>query len=474
MIFVVKPSNFNLYIMKKNAIFQLILCLLFPTVLSAQAYKSFDLNKYYTPDIIRNALDLSFLISDNYRSFQTNNDSIASNMFDWELSPIFTRHKNTRNKVSNLYINGNTNGEINDEIDRKLSSKIINSLAVNYNLSLYSKKQRFLKLGLYSNYQNNYERTKNSPVELQNYTNENNNYNLKPTIGIGIGRIESVRDARQAVYIIDELSKKQQLSKNLSDKEVFEFAQTISKVKNKRFLDARLRKIEEITTIDSFLLKNNFLTNQAAAYFTTLYDFWENGDLFERNSGKILEFSFSPGANFSKLETTYNNTNQLQDNNEYFGQLNLAYVYHKQLHLDWQQSLSTSLGLTLSDINNVNILNQNSDVITNLFKTEGTFNFSYTLSYFPSTRSRFSLWTYHSNSLALFENIVINDIEQASNNTFYSFSSLNATADYYFSPQLRVSGNIGIGYSYDYAKNNNYTKNNFAVGAGVTFNYSFF
>lgn len=194
--------------MKKNVVFELILCLLFPSVLSAQEYKNFDLNNYYTPDIVRNALDLNFLILDNFSSFQNNNDSTEINRFDWKLSPTFTRYKNTRNKVSNLYINGNTDGEIKDEIDKRLSSSINNSLTVNYNLSLYSKKQRFLKLGLYSNYQNNYYRTKNSPFELDNYINETNNYKLKPTIGIGIGRIESVRDARQAVYIFDELSKK--------------------------------------------------------------------------------------------------------------------------------------------------------------------------------------------------------------------------------------------------------------------------
>lgn len=268
--------------------------------------------------------------------------------------------------------------------------------------------------------------------------------------------------------------KKNQLSKDLSNEELFEFARTISKVKNKRFLDARLRKIEEITTIDSFLLKNNFLTNHAAEYFTILYDFWENGDLFERNSGKTLEFSISPGANFSKFEKTFNNTNQLKEDNEYFGQLNLTYMYHKQLNLDWQQSLSTGLGLTFSDINVVNTYDQSSDPSTNAIKTEGTFNFSYTLSYFPSTRSRFSILTYHSNSLALFENIVINDIEQNSNKTFNSYSNLNATADYYFSPQLRVSGNVGIGYNYNYAKNNNYKTNNFGAGASITINYSFF
>lgn len=46
--------------MKKHYIFSLCLCFLCTTFsfrLSAQEYNNFDLNKYYTPDIVRNALD---------------------------------------------------------------------------------------------------------------------------------------------------------------------------------------------------------------------------------------------------------------------------------------------------------------------------------------------------------------------------------------------------------------------------------
>ena len=44
--------------MKKHYIFSLCLCFLCTTFsfrLSAQEYNNFDLNKYYTPDIVRNA-----------------------------------------------------------------------------------------------------------------------------------------------------------------------------------------------------------------------------------------------------------------------------------------------------------------------------------------------------------------------------------------------------------------------------------
>ena len=73
--------------------------------------------------------------------------------------------------------------------------------------------------------------------------------NFTPSIGWGIGRIENVTDARQAIYILEDFKKNGILSRDLTKDELFEFAQLISTVKNKRFLDSRLHRIDEITTM---------------------------------------------------------------------------------------------------------------------------------------------------------------------------------------------------------------------------------
>jgi len=49
------------------------------------------------------------------------------------------------------------------------------------------------------------------------------------------------------------------LNRKLTTEEIHAFAQTISTVKNKRFLDARLRMIDEITTVDSVLVNMGVL-----------------------------------------------------------------------------------------------------------------------------------------------------------------------------------------------------------------------
>jgi hypothetical protein len=86
-------------------------------------------------------------------------------------------------------------------------------------------------------------------------------------LGIGYGRIENVQDARQAIYIANALSKNGVLTRNLSNSEMFELSQIISTVKNKRFLDSRLRLIEEITTVTSSITRKNKQTENGQHFF---------------------------------------------------------------------------------------------------------------------------------------------------------------------------------------------------------------
>ena len=92
--------------MKKHYIFSLCLCFLCTTFsfrLSAQEYNNFDLNKYYTPDIVRNALGFGMSINDNFNSQSSSNDTISSNYLRWYFNPtfsIFTFYKRLFQKIS--------------------------------------------------------------------------------------------------------------------------------------------------------------------------------------------------------------------------------------------------------------------------------------------------------------------------------------------------------------------------------------
>lgn len=475
--------------MKKTLFFSFGLCFLCANLslnLSAQEYKNFDLNKYYTPDIVRNGLGLTFSANDNIYNRKTSQDSTVVNNFYWYFSPSFSSYKNTRKSTSIISIGGLSNGNIEknkqtDNSDYRNYSNSDNSFFANYASYFYSKKQNFLTIKISGNYNGTYQNDKKSTNNTStNSFFNSSSYDMRPSIGIGKGRIELITDARQAIYILDELSSKNKLTNKLSNDEVFNFAQTISKVKNKRFLDARLRKIEEITTVDSFLVKNNYITSQDATYFTTLNDYWEYGALFERYSGHSIELNISPNISFGNslqqylTSDTENSASTLAFNKE----INLIYRFEKSAGLNWQHSFSTNVGLNFSDYTNESI-----DYSGNLNKTEeditsGTLAIRYSLNYFPSTRSRISAYANHYSSITSYDNIKTNNIAQASSYSTTTNLATGIVADYYFSQQLRLSTSIGASYSSNYISNYNlpdgWFSNLLRFGIGASVAYSFF
>lgn len=471
--------------MKKTLFFSFGLCFLCANLslnLSAQEYKNFDLNKYYTPDIVRNGLGLTFSTNDNIYNTKSSLDSTIVNSFYWNFSPNFSSYKNTRKSTSIISIGGLSNGNFQNNkqtnnSDYQSYSNSNNSFFANYDSYFYSKKQNFLTLKVGSNYNGTYDDDENSTNDAitKSFFNSNS-YGIRPSIGIGKGRIELITDARQAIYILEELSNKNKLTRKLSNDEVFNFAQTISKVKNKRFLDARLRKIEEITTVDSFLVKNNYLTSQDATYFTTLNDYWEYGALFDRYSGQSIELSISPNISFGNSLQQYqtldtkNSASTLAFNKE----INFIYRFEKSAGLNWQHSFSTNVGLNFSDYTNESsYYSGNSNKIEEDI-TNGTLVIRYSLNYFPSTRSRISAYANHYSSITSYDNIKTNNISQTPSYLTTTNSGTGITADYYFSQKLRLSGSIGTSYSSNYNSSNDRFSNWLRFGIGASVAYSFF
>jgi len=470
--------------MEKKIIAGFILCFFFGTFMSntsAQEYK-YDINNYYTPDIVRNSLDINFNLNDNISNRKTPFDSSEINIFNWNMNPSFVRYKNTRNQITTFSIGGATNGSLqnNNKInngDFYKSTNTQNNLSINYSSYFYNLKHIYLMLKASGNYDGSFIKRINYANTLETNTLENQNtYYLKSYIGVGKGRIESVTDARQAVYILDQLSKKDKITRTLNGNEIFKFAQTISKVKNKRFLDARLHRIEEITTVDSFLVANEYLTNQDAAYFTTLYDFWEYGALYDRSSGQRFEINFSPDVYFfnSLFKPETLNTGNRRNDLEYKVEMNLIYKYEKVVDLNWQHSFTGGLNFHISDLLNETIYD--SDILqkTKVTTIGGTFDANYNLSYYPSTRSKFTLFANQVNIFDFNDHMTINDLERPKNQTINMTSRIGVSADYYFSPQLRLSGGAGIGYNYDSYSSNNTVNKYLSAGIGASISYSFF
>ena len=478
--------------MKKTFSTGLIYCFIL-TVLSfnssAQEYK-YDISKYFTPDIVRNQLDLSFSTNNSFNNSKITVDttrSLYSTQMIGTLTPNFVNYVNTRKRMSSFQINGQFYGNYyeNGLENRNNSGKQFqtnDNFSVNYSSHFYNSKNQFLSLGIASNFQalvNNNSSTVNSVITKETYKN----YFLAvtPTVGVGIGRIESVEDARQAIYILDDLSKKGILTRPLSNEEIFQFSQQISRVKNKRFLDSRLHLIDEITTVDSILVSNNLLNKSDARYFTSLYDNWQYGALYSRKSGQSFEITFTPSYNWNYIKnnpTDATNNSWINQNNV-IGGLSLTYIYEKPVNLNWQHSVlaslngSTNLNSSLNQVGDpYSYYGSSSNVNLNGFDNKSVnLNGRYTLGFYPNTRTYVNAGLRQ--SFLLSYNKEVNNTSDSWNKTFVSNTSLNFSAYYYLSQQLRLSMNASLGdnYTNDYSINKN---NQINVSFGGTISYSFF
>ena len=468
--------------MKKTFITGFILCF-FLAVLSfntsAQEYK-YDISKYYTPDIVRNQLDISFSGNGSFNTQTSTNDSVFNNTMNGSLIPTFVMYKNTRKLVSQFQVNGSFQGQssgsgkLNDINNSFVATQSTSNLNIGYDVRFYNPKKLFLLLGIHGSIGEDGNMNHfniNSSVKTK-AGNQNFDGGFGASIGVGFGRIESVEDARQAIYILDELSKKGVLTRQLSDDEIFQFAQQISRVKNKRFLDSRLHLIDEITSVDSFFVSNHLLTKSDATYFTTLYDYWQYGALNSRKSGHEFAISISPTVSLSSDNSL--STDSLTWAHGYFNYfrrvLSITYNYEKPVSLNWQHSANVTLNYnsTLYDrktLPETNYPSTNSKYTNNDANLYG----SYYISYYPNTRTNYSVGLMQ--NFYFISHDYMNGSTTSPENTFQSLTSFNLNASYYFSPQFRLSGNAGIGCNFQSSTDYKFSGLNGGISASLIYSF---
>lgn len=483
--------------MKKTFIFGFILCsfiALWANDISAQEYK-YDLNKYYTPDIVRNSLDLNLNSSGSLDrsarkspNSQMNSDTTINSNLSGELHAQFSSYISTRKYESLLQLNLDLSGNLrksdfptiyNASYPDTFSSSSSEGIHIDYGKKMYGADKKFFSFGLSStlNPSTNYLKETITSSITEKTTNYFRTY-ITPFTGIGIGRIESVKDARQAIYILEDLSKRGVLTRHLSDDEIFKFSQIISQVKNKRFLDSRLHKIDEISTVDSFLVKNNLLTKSDASYFTTLYDNWENGANFERTSGQSFEIRLSPDINWNnrKIESKRSNpssdTWEKQNSMDFGAHLAFNYNYAKQLNLNWEKTAFVSLsGATTRIQDRASSDNSQSNLTKREQNTISLYG-NYKVGYYPSTRTNLSASISQNFNQQFYDFTTSNDWD----NYFYSATTLRFSTVYYVSPQLSLSGEASISNNYSSIRSSSYKNSTNRVDAdfSVALKYSFF
>jgi hypothetical protein len=98
------------------------------------------------------------------------------------------------------------------------------------------------------------------------------NYAISVTTGIGKGRLENVTDMQNALWLYKELVNVQRLTGTLSATDLLELGQSITKGNNTRVLDARKRTQFLLTTVDNYLQQKGLISKTDMTYFSNLND----------------------------------------------------------------------------------------------------------------------------------------------------------------------------------------------------------
>jgi len=449
---------------------------------------TFKLSDYKNPDYFYQTLDLNFGM--NCTSTIRKNDkpsdfyNFKSNSFRSNAQANYSSYANSHKSQSEFYahLEGNI-GSIgqNNTLDLISSETKSNSFSHSEGLFLsglkrfYHDKQNYFEIG--GSFSNNYSGSsqKNKSLNIDTIsnsvqfatTNFQNTSNL--SLLIGKGRIEQVQDARMALYLLEDMHRLNRANRLASDEDVLDLAKLITSLKYKRFFDERLRKIAEITAIDSFMQQRGLVSSEDAAYYTSLNDNWSYSNNPARNSGcRIftgIEGGFGYNQTKNKMEYKVPILNTLeQTNNE--NQLSVSVVagldYENPINLKWQNSASFMVQFGSSSDKSIVKSTNASDVNNYLGQTPAmylTANYGY--GYYPNSRTWLTAgWTLSSSYKKQYTGTLKSDKENSSNN-FQIYTGPSFHAYYYLSEKLRLSLNFS---SFLQIDNDNYI-NNVPVGS---------
>jgi hypothetical protein len=458
------------------------------SVLHAQ--KDFNLADYKNPDYNWRSLDFVFSLNGSGSSYENTLEKVSKNKNNRSQygSGLNVGYRDVRNSAiyqgeQNYNFSSTFGGIINKtsfsgadpavpgdvESTNKQNSQSLRMTISSVN-RFYKSKKLFLEVNpnFSGNYGNdNSKGTSNNEEYPFPYKSQRNNYQLRASLPVlvGKGRIEEVKDARLAVYVLEDLQKTGNIKGDVSNEDILAFSRFITQTKNQRFFDSRIRKIAEITAIDSFLTVKGLKTRSGASYYTLLNDNWNNSTGPARSAGNRFSFGLEPvlSSSFIKSFDSYRDTlpgmvNTISYNNEKNSRINslgldvvAGFVSEKPINLYWQRSANIDLSYSLDNGKSLSKSYERDSLISeqnNKFDyPDITFMLGYGLGYFPDSRTSISL-----SADAVFvqswgDNKYNDDPKQDREQSGIN-AGLNLQCSYYFSPQLRFSVNVNSNYIY--------------------------
>jgi len=439
--------------MNKLKLTALFLGLILPVLLFGQ-FSGFDLSKYKLPDIKTDRLDLNFnLYNNHYKDLSqiSNIDTAESkqNYLSGALNFSYYHFRNSEKYQGYLSIDGNLNPLHNKTNINELITKrnaIYTDLMITSNNSFYNQNKGFIEVDPYLSYSSSNDKYHR---DISTSSTRDDNYGqftttLSIPVLIGKGRIEPVEDLRLAIYILEELYKAGRIASIPTENVIIEMAKEISQIKRKRFFDSRIRKIEELQVVDSFLVVNDIISSNDITYFSILNDQWDYAYGPTRESGFAISAGIDNNVSFSKSsqEIILDNNDPIKSDNKanVYGLGGLIKLrYARPINLYWQTSTSFSTSYIMEFTRNPDQLdNAIENFETNIFRTD----LNYSLQFIPNSRTSLKLYIVGSflNSQGKRTKINIDPIDYDLNTNRLTISP-GLELYYYISPQLRVQFN---------------------------------
>jgi len=242
---------------------------------------------------------------------------------------------------------------------------------------------------------------------------------LRPAISVGVGRIEIVFFARQAMDVEKLLLEGGRINSTFTTENRKILSDKIAEIQNKRFYDIRLGRIYQLEALDTALRNMGVINNYDFIYFSQLQDAFLYSNYFPRYSGMRNEIGVTQGLMFAE-----SNASTLTRDFMSYGFYSFSYFLPQSYTVQHNFTASLIGGFSSTGVSTVT-----KDVPVWL-------DARYSLGLFPTTR------TYLSASA----NAGLN----YSNGTLGYIAGTTFDAYYYISPKFRFWANANLHYGENY------------------------
>ncbi|HPE56339.1 MAG TPA: hypothetical protein P5514_01220 [Bacteroidales bacterium] len=446
--------------------------------------KLFDLSRYKLPDLKRQQLDIQTNLGTALNIDDDHNDNrrINRSYTSANLAATYRLYRNSRKYQGDQILQNSSiiyHYKYDDfqipypnisKNDKSESDDFRNFLDLQSYNRFYFNGLNFVEVSPYVTGEiYNSKSSSDQNLFIYNSKSRERNIEIELPLYYGFGRIERVEDARQVLFILQDQQRFGRLNRMPSGDEIIALSKRASSVKNQRFFDSRLQRIDELKTIDEGLREMGLVNNDDIVYYTSLSDMWDYGDIDMRYAGYRFNIGVQPSYSLVR-QYNFEEYNYDSNNNDlYIGRdettinsyryilSSIMFEYQKPINQKWQYWLTTNGFIGPSEVIN-KIQNEIDDTTTqtSLNLINYALRIRTGLGFYPNTRT-YATASFNGSYEYYKGTFNESDNEQNSKSNLWEMM-FTLQSYYYISPRLRLNARYSYYFSHLIGTNslNNY------------------